>query len=167
MDREDRQPGDVVEEDIEHPTAELADEDVPVTAVSPEDEVEAYTREYADLRPLRFLYRPMTSKEEAAYLDKMTSTRQRVKIAGSRRQARKVVDTGSPDMQRLAKLNWDLLAEHIIDGEVYNSSREKIDFSNPEDWSKVESRVVFDMVNVIAGLNEEVVDAEETAITGL
>ncbi len=118
-----------------------------VVVTSPEDTVEAFTKGRKNLPAIRFVYRPMSSMQHARYLDNLKS-------AGDK-------------LTRNQQANYKMLSEHVIDGELYNSKKEKLAFSDPKAWENVIPEVIFDIAATVAGLDSDVQEAEEKELSDL
>ena len=119
--------GDIMKEDI-------------VVVTSPDDTVEAFTKERKNLPAIRFVYHPMASNVHARYLDD-------IRRCGE-------------SIARHQEVNYKMLAQQVVDGDLFNSKKEKLNFSSPEAWKTVLPEVVFDIASTIAGLDDEIADSE-------
>ena len=125
---------------------DIMKEDI-VVVTSPEDTVEAFTKERSKLPAIRFVYHPMSSVQHARYLDNLKS-------AGEK-------------LSRNQQANYRMLADHVIDGDLYNSKKEKLDFSDAKAWENVIPVIIFDTAATIAGLDVDLQEAEEKEFSDL
>ena len=123
---------------------DIIKEDI-VLVTSPEDEVEAYTKATKKHPATRFVYHPMSSMQHARYLDNLKS-------AGEK-------------LVQNQRANYKMLSEHVIDADLYNSKKEKMDFKDPKAWENVVTDIIFDIAATIAGLGEE--EKEEGELSDL
>ncbi len=112
-----------------------------VVVTSPDDTVEAFTKERKKIPAIRFVYHPMASNVHARYLDDI----------------RKCGDS----IARHQEVNYKMLAKQVTDGDLYDSKQKKLSFSDPEAWKKVLPEIVFDIASTIAGLGDEIAEAEK------
>lgn len=119
----------------------MAEEDRAVIVVtSPEDTVEAYTKERKNIPSIKFVYHPMASNTHARYLDD--------------------IRRGGESITRHQEVNYKMLAKQVVDGDLFDSKGEKLNFSSHEAWKNVLPEVLFDIASIIAGLDEEIAERE-------
>lgn len=112
-----------------------------VVVTSPEDTIEAYTKERKNIPSIKFVYHPMASNIHARYLDDLRR--------------------GGESITRHQEVNYKMLAKQVVDGEMYDSKGEKLNFSSPEAWKNVIPEVLFDIASIIAGLDDAISEEEE------
>ena len=118
---------------------DIMKEDI-VVVTSPDDTVEAFTKERKNLPAIRFVYHPMASNVHARYLDD--------------------IRRGGESIARHQEVNYKMLAKQVIDGDLFDSKKEKLNFSSTDAWKKVLPEVVFDIASTIAGLDDLVSENE-------
>ncbi len=119
---------------------DIMEEDI-VVVKSPEDTVEAYTKERKKIPSIKFTYHPMGSSAHARYLDE-------IKRSGE-------------SVLRHQQVNYKMLAKQVVDVYFVSDEGNKIDVSKPEDWGNVPPEIVLDIASIVAGLSDEVAEAEE------
>ena len=118
-----------------------------VVVTSPDDKVEAFTKVRKKTPAVRFVYHPMANNVHAPYLEDLRKC--------------------GESLTRLQEVNYKMLAEHVVDGDLYNSKREKLDFSNVDAWRKVLSSIILDIASTVAGLDDETAEEEEKELGNL